>query len=50
MKNTIVVNFIGGQGSGKSSMMADLFAWLKWNMIDCEMCTEYAKDLVWENR
>lgn len=50
MKNTIVVNLIGGQGAGKSTMMAGLFSWLKWNGVDCEMCTEFAKDLVWEGR
>lgn len=50
MKNTLVVNLIGGQGSGKSTTMADLFALLKWNKIDSEMCTEFAKELVWENR
>lgn len=50
MKNTLVVNLVGGQGSGKSTMMAHLFAQLKWNNIDCEMCSEFAKELVWENR
>lgn len=50
MKNTLVVNLIGGQGSGKSTMMADLFAQLKWHNIDCEMCSEFAKELVWEER
>lgn len=50
MKNTLIVNLIGGQGSGKSTIMANLFAWLKWNNIDCEMCSEFAKELVWENR
>lgn len=49
-KNTLVVNFIGGPGSGKSSMAANIFSTLKWNMIDAELCTEFAKDLVWENR
>lgn len=50
MEKTLVINLIGGQGTGKSSMMGDLFAWLKWHNIDCEMCTEFAKELVWENR
>lgn len=50
MKNTLVVNLIGGQGSGKSTMMANLFSWLKWHNVDCEMCTEFAKELVWEDR
>lgn len=50
MKNTLVVNLIGGQGSGKSTMMANLFSWLKWHNVDCEMCSEFAKELVWEER
>ena len=50
MKNTLVVNLIGGQGAGKSTMMASLFAWLKGRGVDAEMCTEFAKELVWENR
>ena len=50
LKNTIVVNLFGGQGTGKSTTMADLFAYLKHHKIDCEMCSEFAKELVWENR
>ena len=50
MKKTLVVNLIGGQGTGKSTLMADVFAWLKWHNIDAEMCGEFAKELVWENR
>lgn len=50
MKNTLIVNLIGGQGVGKSTMMASLFSWLKTRGIEAEMCTEFAKELVWENR
>ena len=50
MKNTIVVNLFGGQGTGKSTTMADLFAFFKHNAFDVEMCSEFAKELVWENR
>jgi thymidylate kinase len=50
MKDTLVVNLIGGQGAGKTSTMGDLFAWLKWRNVDSEMCGEFAKELVWENR
>lgn len=50
MKDTLVVNLIGGQGAGKSTMMASLFSWLKGRGIDAEMCTEFAKELIWENR
>jgi len=49
VKNTLVVNLYGGPGTGKSTMMASLFSKLKWNKVDCEMATEYAKDKVWEN-
>lgn len=44
---TYWVNLYGGPGSGKSSMMADIFAQLKWEGYDCEMVPEYAKELVW---
>lgn len=47
-KNTLVVNLFAGPGSGKSTIMAHVFAELKWKGIDCEMATEYAKDKVWE--
>ena len=47
----IVVNFWGGPGSGKSSIAAKLFAYLKTKQsINCELVTEFAKDLVWSNR
>lgn len=48
-KNTLVVNFFAGPGTGKSTTMAHCFAELKWKGYDCEMSTEYAKDKVWEN-
>ena len=50
MKNTLIVNLFGAPGTGKSTTMAQLFSILKWNKIDCEMASEFAKDLVWENR
>lgn len=50
MKDTIVVNLIAAPSSGKSTLMADIFAELKWDNIDCEMVTEYAKELIWEDR
>jgi nicotinamide riboside kinase len=50
MKNTLVVNLIAAPSSGKSTLMADIFAKLKWENIDCELVTEFAKDLVWEER
>jgi len=50
IKNTIVVNLIASPSSGKSTIMADVFAKLKWAGVDCEIVTEFAKDLVWEDR
>ena len=48
MKETIVINLIGGPGSGKSTIASGLFYNLKKNGIDCEMALEFAKDKVWE--
>lgn len=49
-RNTLVVNLFGGPGTGKSTLMAAIFAKLKSMGYDCEMCPEFAKELVWENR
>ena len=45
---TLVVNLYGGPGTGKSTMMAHVFALLKWEGIRCEMAPEFAKEKVWE--
>lgn len=50
MKNTIVVNLMGGPGVGKSTLTAAIFAKLKDHDVDCEMASEFAKELVWEQR
>ena len=50
MKNTLIVNLFGGPGCGKSTLMAGIFHQLKIQGYDCEMVTEFAKDLVWEKR
>ena len=50
LKNTLVVNLFGAPGVGKSTIRAGVFSELKWNKIDCEEVTEFAKDLVWEQR
>ncbi|MBD5560933.1 MAG: AAA family ATPase [Clostridia bacterium] len=47
--NSLVVNFFGGPGSGKSTAAAALFAELKIRQISCELVTEFAKDLTWED-
>ena len=49
-KNTLVVNLIGGPGAGKSTTMAGVFSKLKSLGVDAEMVSEFAKELVWENR
>lgn len=47
---TIIVNLFAGPGAGKSTIAANVFAELKWAEIDVELVTEYAKELVWEER
>lgn len=47
---TKVINLYGGPGIGKSTCAAILFSELKKRGISCELVTEYAKDLVWEQR
>lgn len=44
----IVVNLIGAPGSGKSTLVAEIFQKLKYEQIDCEMALEYAKEKLWE--
>lgn len=45
---TIVVNFFGGSGVGKSTLAANVFSILKKLDIEAEFALEFAKDLVWE--
>lgn len=47
-KDTLVVNFYGGPGTGKSIMMSNVFALLKWRGITAEMAPEYAKEQLWQ--
>jgi predicted ATPase len=50
MKDTLVINLFGGPGCGKSTTMARLFADLKTRGYNVEMVSEFAKDLVYEQR
>ncbi len=45
---TLVVNFYGGPGSGKSTMTNRVFAELKDLGYNAEIASEYAKDLTWQ--
>lgn len=45
---TLVTNLFGGPGTGKSTTAAGVFCALKRKGINCELVTEFAKDLVWE--
>jgi hypothetical protein len=49
-EKTLVVNLLGGPGTGKSSVRGGLFSKLKFLGIDCEEAPEFAKDLTWEKR
>ena len=44
---TLIVNMLGGPGSGKSTNAARIFAALKDLNYNVELVTEYAKDLTW---
>jgi ABC-type glutathione transport system ATPase component len=46
--DTLTIAFIGGPGCGKSRTAARLFADLKERGSEVELCTEFAKDLTWE--
>lgn len=43
----IVINLYGGPGTGKSTTAAGLFSAMKLSGINCELVSEYAKDMVW---
>ena len=50
MRESLVINLFGGPGCGKSTTMARLFADLKTRGYNVEMVSEFAKDLVYEQR
>ena len=45
---TLIVNFFGGPGAGKSKMAGRLFSDLKDKGFKVEYATEYAKDMTWQ--
>lgn len=47
---TLVVNLYGGPGTGKSTTAAGIFYYLKSMDFTAELVSEFAKDLVWEQR
>lgn len=44
-----VINLFGGPGSGKSTLAAGLFYEMKKKGINCELVTEFAKEMVWDD-
>ena len=45
---TKIINIIGGPGVGKSTIATGVFTQLKQKGVDCELASEYAKDITWE--
>lgn len=45
----ICLNMFGGPGIGKSTLASEVFVDLKKKHLNCELVTEYAKDLTWQN-
>lgn len=51
MEKTLVVSFLSQPNTGKSTLAAEIFAVLKKKQeFNVELVTEYAKDLVWDNK
>jgi len=48
IKKPLVINFLGGPGNLKSGIASGVFSLLKLHYVDCELVTEFAKDLTWE--
>lgn len=46
-KSVLTLNVLGGPGAGKSTTAAGVFYSLKKNKVNCELISEYAKQLVW---
>lgn len=50
MKQTVVINLLGGSGLGKSTVAAEIFVELKKRGESVELVTEYVKSWAWEGR
>lgn len=50
MKNTLVVNLCAGPGAGKTTCAWEIASELKKKNIETEYVSEYAKELVWDER
>lgn len=50
MNKSRIINLWAGPGSGKSTIAAYVFSKLKMKNINCELVTEYAKQLVYSGR
>lgn len=48
MKKTLVINFFGAPGAGKSTGAAYVFSLLKARGVNAELISEFAKQKVWE--
>ncbi len=48
--NTTVINLFGGPGSGKSTIAAGVFHFMKLTNLNVELVDEYAKHLTWSER
>ena len=46
-KSTLIVNLMGGPGTGKSTHAGGTFYRMKRSGINCEYIQEYAKDKTW---
>lgn len=47
---SLILNFYGGPGAGKSTSAAMVYAFLKDKGVNAELVREYVKDWAWENR
>jgi len=45
---SLIINFFGGPGIGKSTQSAELFTLMKKNHMDVELTFEYPKIVAWE--